>query len=80
MSRTKAEAAARPLAGDRWRGEHGERIDILYNDPCPAAGNGAWIGIYRHRPWGGSIRKWAMTLAQFMRWCRNAEFLGGADE
>ena len=68
--RTKDEAAANPLAGDRWEKRGGIAV-------IDGKGGFMWEGPARFAPpmtaWG---QPW---LPAFQRWCRDAEYLGGAE-
>lgn len=73
--RTKTEAAANPLAGDRWRKDGGTCELFMH------AGNNVgyrWDGHISSMP---PLTRWDQPwLPSFRRWTANAEFMGGADE
>ena len=83
MSRTKAEAASNPLAGDRWRRKGislaGVRLTFLISVKRV---NGDDV-IHETRriahPSQIDTKIHSSKLPVFKHWCRDAEFLGGAE-
>lgn len=68
-----------PKAGDVVVGQLGEKNTVNYVDKCRWVSGGAWVGVTRHRPWGGSIRKWVKTITHWRRWAKEGEVLHAAD-
>jgi len=72
--RTKAEAIANPLVGDRWRMSYGEEykitaiVDGFIHDECTKGTDAEQIGLSNPI---GLWRVWASAA--------NAEYLGGAE-
>ena len=76
--RTKAEAIAGPLAGDRWREPNGDikTITILRNNEV------VWRREKRVQYIDGRVRRFTSfpsTWTSFRKWAATAEFLGGAE-
>lgn len=75
VMRTKAEAAANPQAGDRWRKDGGTCELFMHS------GNNAgfkWDGPISSMP---PLTRWDEPwLPSFQKWCRDADYLGGSDD
>lgn len=70
-SRTKAEAMERPEPGERWRGEHEERLVRDYE----------WgsVSYEMVKVRTGVTYSRRCRIGSFRRWCAGADFIGGAD-
>lgn len=69
MTRTKADAAANPRAGERWRkGNNGRTVTWR---------RGAMVES--HTDCAPKMQQFEW-LHEFSAWCQDAEFLGGTDE
>lgn len=75
MTRTKADAAANPRAGEIWRKKRGDgHMDV--RKVSHREGNQVfWWPDHAQCP---NVRCISL-LPNFTRWCKKAEFLGGSD-